>query len=279
LAFVSLVLSGLLVFTFAGEKPSEPIEILRNQYPQILPLGKSTFGFSMVARNEFERVELRFAILVPRDLLEDELIDPERQFDEGSLPDDILNNVERLSWFVESTSNLGIEPDAVDRTIVVEGREYDLVVEDYSDILARRLGPDLLGRNVTANVPLAYAAMANGTHYQYLEGSLDFFVKPTVNIRSLMVAHNDNETRYIPDDDVWEGSDNLPISRAPRGVIGFESVEADDTITVVIEAEPLQFPAATEGPVALMQMVQVYLDGQPYGDPIINPVRIMAVIV
>ncbi len=272
LAFVAVVLSGLLLITFAPARPGQPIEVLGNEYPQILSLGRSTFSFSVVAREPFKRMEIRFITLTPKDLAESGLIDPAWQQGISGLSG-VLGNVRKLVWFDEDISQLGISPERLDRTVTLEGRSFDLLVHDYSDSLVSRLGPSLLGRNVTLSVPLVFAVIANQTHYQYLEGNFGFFVKPAINVRSLLISHNNNETKYAADDEIQRGSVLFPISQAPRGIVTVESVDTDDTITVAFGVEPLQFIRDPKGPAALLQMIRVYLDGEPYGETIVNVVR------
>jgi len=272
LAFVSLVISGLLVFTFAEEKSDQPVEILRNEYPKTLPQGETTFSFSLVAREDLARLEIRFASVTTKDLSPDELIDPDIQ-ENITDPEDLLDNVMRNVWFVEKTAELGIEPVEDRMEIDIQGSDFDLLVRDYTDMITCHLGPSLLGQNVTRNVPLIFGVFMNETNHQYLEGKLDFFPVPTLNIKALTISHNENETRYIPDDDVWEGSDRLPISSAPRGLAVFESVDRDDTVTVVITVEPGSFSRATDSPIAMLHLISIYIDGERYSEPIANILR------
>jgi hypothetical protein len=273
LAFVALVVSGLLVLSFAGIKPDQPIEVLRNEFPMILPPGKCTFTFSVVAKEDIRLMELRFEVLAPVDLIANDLVDPEWEQGPADGPEDVLKNVRKLSWFEEATSELGIEGETFQQTISLEGGELDLLIRDYSATIGSRLGPGLLGRNVTANVPLAFGVIMNVTEHQYFEGGMDFFVKPSVNLRNLLISHNENETRYVADEEVREGQDRLPISMVTRGIVSVESVKTDDTITVVMGAEPLQFARDLDAPAALLQVIRVYLDGEAYGEPIVNVVR------
>jgi hypothetical protein len=273
LAFVAFVVSGLIVLSFAGVKSDQPVEVLRNEYPMILPPGKCTFSFSVVAKQNIRLVELRFGVLAPVDLIPEELVDPNWEQSPTDGAQDVLENVRKLSWFEEATSEEGIEGEAFDRTISLEGEQFDLTIQDYTASIGSRLGPGLLGRNVTANVPLAFGVIMNETHHQYFEGGLDFFVKPSINLRTLLISHNDNETKYVADDEVREGSDRLPMSTAPRGVVRMENVEIDDTITVVIGAEPLQFVRDPDFPAAILQFIRIYIDGEPHGEPIVNVVK------
>lgn len=273
LAFVAVVMSGLVLLTFVPAKRDQLLEILRNDYPQILPPGKSTFSFSVVARERFKRLELRFITLTSKDLTSEDLVDPDETGGATRSPDDVLHNLRKLDWFEKGISRLGISPERFNRSLTLEGRNLDLLVLDYSDAVGSRLGPSLLGKDVALSVPLVFAAIVTETGHQYLEGALGFFANPDINLGTLLISHNENETRYVADDEVREGSDRLPISQAPRGVVRVESVETDDTITVAFGIEPLQFTRDPEGPVALLQIVRVYLDGEPYGYPIVNAVR------
>jgi hypothetical protein len=229
LAFVCAVISCLALLTFTSTKPENPIEILENDYPRVLSLGRSTFSFSVMAR--------------------------------------------KLGWFGEINSNVGILPHEFCQEISIEGSSYQVLIRDYSDALGSHLGPSLLGGNVTLSAPLVFAAVANETRLQYLEGSFGFFVSPDVNLKSLLISHKERVTKYVSDDEVREDSPSLPISRAPKGIIALESLDVDDTITVSFGIEPLQFDRDPQGPVILLQMIQVYLDGEPFGDPILNVVR------
>jgi hypothetical protein len=273
LAFVCAVVSCLALITFTSTEPENPIEILGNDYPRILSLGRSTFSFSVMAREQLERLELRFIILTPRGLRAEEMIDPDRPRNASGDPAEVLKNVRKLGWFEEINSNVGILPHEFRKEISIEGSRYQVLVRDYSDALGSHLGPSLLGGNVTLSAPLVFAAVANETRLQYLEGTFGFFVSPEVNLKSLLISHNERETKYVSDDEVREDSPNLPISRAPKGIIALESLDVDDTITVSFGIEPLQFDRDPQGPVILLQMIQVYLDGEAFGDPILNVVR------
>ena len=65
--------------------------------------------------------------------------------------------------------------------------------------------------------------------------------------------------------------DELPLSAAPRGTPVFESVKRDDTISVVINIDPL-----AEGPIYRLfhlQIIKVYADGELFDEPILNVLR------
>lgn len=273
LAFICLVMSCLLLLTFTSNRPEEPIEILGDDYPKILPLGRSTFSFSVMAREQLQRLETRFFILIPRDLRSEELIDPDRQHNASGEPADLLDNVRKLGWFEETNSGVGILPEEFGQEIIIEGSRYQVLLRDYSDTLGSRLGPSLLGRNLSSSSPLVFAAITNRTHQQYLEGCFRFFVSPDVNLKSLLISHNEKQTKYVPDNEVQEDIPNVPISQAPSGIVRFESVDVDDTMTIAFGVEPLQFSRDPHGPALLLQIVRVYIDGEPYGDPIVNVVR------
>lgn len=268
LAFICLVISCLLLLTFTSDRPEEPIEILGNDYPKILSLGRSTFSLSVMAREQLQRLELRFFVLTPRNLVSDDLVVPDRQCNSSA---DLLDNVRKLVWFEETNSDIGILPEEFFEETTIEGSRYGILLRDYSDVLGSRVGPSLLGGNLSSSAPLVFAAIANDTLQQYLEGSSGFFVSPEVNLKSLSISHNEELTKYIPDDEVREGS--LPISQAPGASVVFESVGVDDTITVAFGVEPLRFSRDSDGPALMLQMIRVYVDGESFGDPIVNVLR------
>ncbi len=264
IAAVSLILATLLILTVAREIADQPIEILENQHPLYAPRGQATFSFSIVARENFEKVRLKFSWAASKILDMTALIDPKREYLPEDEPEDVFGNVIKLSWFKNKTSSLGILPEEYTRTTSIEGSEFDTVVYDYTSIVEH-----LSGSNATLGVPLIYVAMMNGTGSSiYMEGYTDFISSPRTNIRILSIAHNEDETRYIPDSQVWEESGRLPLSTAPRGVLEFNSVEKDDTMTVIFTVESV--PSSDRSPIGMMQMIKIYLDGELYDQPIIN---------
>ena len=215
-----------------------------------------------------QRLELRFFVLTPRNLVPDELVVPDRQCNSSA---DLLDNVRKLVWFEETNSDIGILPEEFSQETTIEGSRYGMLLRDYSDVLGSRLGPRLLGGNLSSSSPLVFAAIANETLQQYLEGSSGFFVSPEVNLKSLSISHNEELTKYVPDDEVRE--DLRPISQAPDASVVFESVDVDDTITVAFGVEPLQFSRDSDGPNLMLQMIRLYVDGESFGDPIVNVLR------
>ncbi len=280
LALVSVILSTLIMLTIAREKIDQPVEILKNDHPSLLEESrKGTFSFAMVARKKFENVQVRFTVMSLKTLKYGEMVDPKKKFNTTHTANDIFDNVVKLNWIENETDVLGIEPEMYNLTLWVEGTPTAMLIYDYSNILE-----SLSGRESILGSSLTYVAMIdeNGEAY-YLEGSSDFFFNPQENIISLSTSHNAEENNYLPDDQIWEGSNRLPLSEAPQGgVLNYEGVDKDDTFTVIftVEADSANLPegfGTSPGPnrkdVSMLQMIRVYLDGELFDEPIINIVR------
>jgi hypothetical protein len=279
LALVSVILSTVIMVTIARERIDSPVEILKNDYPSLLEESrKSTFSFAMVARKKVENLQFRFSVLAQKTLKYAEMIDPRKEYNVTDSPDDVLDNVVKLSWLRNETESLGIEPEKYNYTFHFQGAEMQMLLYDYSAILE-----GISGRGVL-EVPLMFGAIidSNGEAY-YLAGESDFFFAPEENIISLSTSHNAEESNYLPDDQIWEGSNRLPLSEAPGGgVLDYESVDKDDTFAVIFTVEadsenlPEGFgslPSPTRKPISVIQMVRVYLDGEIFDEPIYNVIQ------
>jgi hypothetical protein len=276
IAIVSIILATLLILTIAGDISDEPIEILENEYPLTLPRGEATFTFSLIARRDIENIQVRFCSMSPRKteitqitvaptagwaIDKTSLIDDQKDYQAGDTPDDILNNILKVNWFQNKTSDLGISPERFTPVIRIDNQEFQTEILDYSPII-EHLG----GKQSTVGMPMLYAAMINETGgYLYLEGFSDMIMNPIRNIKMMTITQSENQTTYIPDDLVWEGSGREPLSTAPRGVVEFDSVKKDDTITIIFSMEPNVIP----GP-GLLQVIRVYVDGELFDEPKFN---------
>ncbi len=262
---ISLILGTLLILTIAREVADEPVEILENSYPKIVPKGRATFTFSIVARQDFDEIQLRFLWAAPLILDVLGMIDDKKEYAPGDGPEEVLENAVRFSWFRNQSSALGIEPEIYERSLLVESREYRTLIYDYSDMIDA-----VSGRNTTIGIPLTFVGMINATGgNHYLEGYTDFIVNPLININFLSIAHNEEEMRYVPENQLSEG--RLPISMGPRGFLTVPDVKKDDTIHVIFTAESVPAPAGRN--LGMIQIIKVYLDGELYDEPIVNVIR------
>ncbi len=276
LAAVSLILSTLIMITIAREKIEKPVEILKNEYPTTLKVSqKATFSFAVVARKEFKHVAFRFSLLAQRSLRYSDVLDPRKEFNATSSPDEVLDNVLKIGWLRNQTEPLGIEPERTYTEFEYQGTKFKMVFYDYGPALE-----PLTGLDAARNTALTYAAIVdeNGEWY-YFEGAPGFFYRPQENMVSLSISHNTNQTDYLPDDQVWEGSGRLPISAAPPGRLDYTDVKKDDTFTFIFTVEadqtnlPAGFgskPAPPRKNISLIEVVKIYLDGELYDQPIFN---------
>jgi hypothetical protein len=280
LALVSVILSTLIMVTIARERIDQPVEILKNDHPDVLEQSrKATFSFAMVARKKCENLQIRFSILSLKALKFNEMIDPKREYNTSSKAEDVLENIVKLGWLRNETSLLGIGPEVFDLTVNLEGVPNRMLIHDYSSII-----DSLSGREAILGAPLTYAAIIdeNGEEY-YLEGISDIFFNPLENVISLSTSHNAEEQNYLPDDQIWEGSNRVPLSEAPEGgILTYSDVEKDDTFTVIftVEADRANLPegfGSSPSPdrkqVGLAQMISIYLDGALYDEPIMNMIK------
>jgi hypothetical protein len=276
LALVSLILGTLAIFTIAREYVEAPIDVFQNEFPPHMG-GRSTFRFAVVARERFENLQIRFSVLCEKAFEFKDMVDPHKEYDTSSIAEEVLDNSVKLSWLRNETSLLGIEPEEYDLTVTLEGAPCRILIQDYSNVIGSLSGPQaILGRTLT------YGAIIdeNGEEY-YLEGASDFFVNPSDNILSLMISRNVEEQSYYPVDQIWEGSNRLPLSEAPKGgILDYSDVQKDDRINVIFTTENRNMPPGFGSVLALnkkdfgyIQMIRIYLDGALYDEPILNVVK------
>jgi hypothetical protein len=271
LAVISLIVSGLIVFSFAREVVDQPVEIIKNEIPSI---GETIFTFALVAREDIENLELRFLFLIPDHRVRaEELVVPDAfgkvndmiggyHIEPGNGPEDVLANIRRLGWFEERMANQNIVPEEDSTKIEFAGAEYDLLYVDYSQIMDY-----VIGANETANLPLVYAALTNSTgHSLYMEGSSAFY--SWLGTKHIAISHNEKKTTYVLEHQLTGAPDEFPLSAAPRGTPIFESVKRDDTISVVINIDPLA--EGVYNTLFYLQIIKVYADGELFGKPIVN---------
>ena len=277
LAVISLIVSALIVFSFAREVVDQPVEIIKNEIPSV---GETTFTFALVAREDIENLELRFLFLATGHRVRaEELVDPDAfvrasdppqsiggyHIETGGGPEDVLANIRRLGWFKERMANQNIVPEEDRTKIEFAGSEYDLLYVDYSQIMDY-----VIGSNESANLPLVYAALTNSTgHSLYMEGSSAFY--SLSGTKHIAISHNEVKTSYVLEHQLTGASDEFPLSAAPRGTPIFESVKRDDTISVVINIDPLA--EGTVNRLFYLQIIKVYADGELFDVPIVNVLR------
>jgi len=277
LAVISLIVSALIVFSFAKEVVDQPVEIIKNEIPSI---GETIFTFALVAREDIENLELRFLFLDPDHRVRaEELVDPDAfgrvndpfpsiggyYIEPGGDPEDVLANIRRLGWFKEKMANQNIVPEEDRTKIEYADSEYDLLYIDYSQIMDY-----VIGANETANLPLVYAALTNGTgHSLYMEGSSAFY--SWLGTKQITISHNENKTSYVLEHQLSGNPGELPLSAAPRGTPVFESVKRDDTISVVINIDPLAEGLLNR--LFYLQIIKVYADGELFDEPVVNVLR------
>jgi len=268
LAFISLILATLFILTIARENVEQPIEIFQNEY------GLTDFKFAMVARENFENVQIRFSIMWEKTLEYNQKMDPEKEYDNSSQAEDVLDNNLKLGWLRNETSLLGVGPEVFDLNVVLGGSSTRMLINDYSGII-----DSLSGREAILGSPLIYGGMIdeNGQEYN-LEGVSCFFVNPADNILSLRISHNDDEQNYLPGNLIYEGYDRIPLSEAPQGgILDYSNVKRDDRFNMFLTVDQRNTPdgfgmvvGADKKNFKFIQMIRIYLDGELYGEPIIN---------
>ena len=269
LGCVSLIISGLLIYSIVGEDLGDPIRVLNNQYPPTYREGEeAVYGLSLLVRNRDDDIRVEFCVLIPKRLESVEMVDPNLLFNESSEPADVLGNSKKFLWFSDQADSLGIKPEIYAKEVEIDGQRFELLVHDFGVLLY------LLGHDSVTNQPLVYGAAINGTGEAiYLEGFRDFFYKPESNIRLVDLTHGDNETRYVPDDQLLEGSEDVSLSQAPRGSVGFVSGQRDDVVKVSFSVKVFSLPPGSYSRgVAFIQIIKVHLNGRLFDQPIINVV-------
>ncbi len=267
LAAVSLILSGLTVVTLATTRAKDPIEVLDNQHPAIHRSGDEAFySLAVLARNKHDRVSLEFSMLMLKRLDSSQMIDPKKEYDSTSVPEDVLGNSRKLAWLRNRTKALGLEPERFARTLKIRETLLSLSVEDYGVL------KQILGQETILDQPLVFCAAVDrdGKAY-YMEGVSDFFYQPETNIKTMGIIHGEEETLYVPDGQATGGSERLPLSQAPRGYVEFESARRDDTIKVFFTVKSRSLPRGfyTEI-ISFLQIIKIRLNGKLCCDPIVN---------
>ena len=269
LAAVSMILSSLIVASIARERVAEPVEVLKNEFPEVSQPGSGAFSFSVVFRRSVEEAQLRFYALYSAVYPAVELVDPDRVFNETSSPKDMIMNVKAFKWFSEKASAIGLLPEDVEANVKIGGEEYKLLLHDYSRVLEA-----VCGNETTASVSPVFGCVMNrsGAGY-YLVGDPGFFRAANATLLGLAISAGGAEHRYVPDDQVKGGSGELPLSQAPSGVLTFRKVEKDDVVNVVFSVRGGALPRPMKTPIAMVQMVEIYVDAKIMGEPILNIIK------
>ena len=269
LGCVSLIISALMIYSIMGEKVGDPIRVLSNQHPLNYRVGEEeVYSLALLTRNRHDDVRVEFSMLMLKRLDFLEMVDAGLAFNGSSEPEDVLRNSKKLAWFSNQTRSLGVEPEIYEKSLEIQGNQFRVLIQDYGVL------QQLLGEESVSDQPLIYGAAIDETGEAfYLEGFRDFFYQPGANIRSVSIIHGDEETVYVPDGQVLEGSGRFPLSQAPRGSVVFESRRRDDTVKVMFTVKVFSLPQGFYSKeLAFMQIIRIYLNGELYVEPIINVV-------
>jgi len=269
LAAVSMILSSLIVASVSKERAAEPVEVLKNEFPEISQPGGGAFSFSAVFRRSVEQAQLRFYALYSAVYPASELVDPDRVFNETSSPEDMIMNVKAFKWFSEKASAIGLLPEDVAADVKIGGDDYRLLLHDYSRVLEA-----VCGNETTAGVSPVFGCVMNrsGSGY-YLVGGPGFFSAANGTLLRLTISAAGVERRYVPDDQVKPASGELPLSEAPTGVLTFRNVDKDDVVNVVFSVRGGALPRPTKTPIAMIQMIKIYVDAKLTGEPKLNIIK------
>jgi len=270
LGVVSMIISALVIVTIAGERGAQPVEVIKNEYPSVAPSGETSFTFALVTKKEIEDLQIRFLHMSwAYSLSSEDFLKPDAMYNASSTPEDVLDNIVKLGWFREKTSSMGIVPEVFRRQLTIGKSEFSFLFEDYSRPIEAVSGNET-GRGVN----LVYGAMMNRSGFGfYLEGSPGFIWSPNLSLKSVSISSKAGERRYVPSDQLRPGSGDLPLDKAPLGVVHLRSLSKDDTVTVLFSLKPYKLPRPDKVPVSMVEVIKVYVNGELFGEPIINVVR------
>jgi len=264
---IVLISSALVVFSFAHEKITSPVVLLKDAFPEriysqasVTTKERMDFSFSVAARRSMRRLEIQYTTLIQAD----PVLSGGNMSGEASASDFAMR-VAPIRALLRETSNEHLGHDELPVEAEFGGNTLSGVLYDFP-LLRLYADPSTSDRIYTS-----YLVLKNGTEFLYFEGISDFFInrrggyvdvelpEEDVNkssISIMRIRRNGNTTTYSSAPDApadWRGMDEVP----PFGRIIFTDVEKHDTFSVDFTVDIPRRPKAMSA-----QVIRVYGDGQ-----------------
>ncbi len=268
---IAAIVSSALFNILFGERVERTIEILKNDWDvpsargrlQLPPAeGRSPYTLSIMVRRPVTDLVLRFCVLRNRTFAVNYTDWQSLTVVEKALR---VKQVRELDEKVRALSEV-VDLEVVRKELEVgsEGETFKLLLMDYSSCL-EGLAPPGAG----SDLPLVFAFFFDGSGNitQFYSGFAEFFLAWKNSIQDVVIQLNDNATKYSSTP--LRQSGVLPLDDLPAlGTVRFRDLHKDDRIFFSMAVNG----ARVEGSQAIMQVVQVRLDGE-YTDPLINILR------
>lgn len=259
---IALVISTAAFVLFVGEKPEEPIEILKHGWnlPTVqsgyrIPNeeGRYAYSLGLVARKPIERLEIIFLCLENKTSLL-----PQTNRSQNISWSDLFLEIPELNSMISSMENY---PHVRNRTIETEfeilgqGANYQGMVHDLTDP-HRVIAPNPVARTLhTAHVFLKPKGEGGG--FQYFRGSRDFFLHRNRSIIDITVQRNENLTRFSQR--VSEQGTSIRMEKAPPvGELIFDGLEKEDQIFISFAINPAMVPTRK----SMLHLVLIFTNGE-----------------
>jgi len=265
IVLVAVVFSTILTLFVIGEKPDKPVEILRNDFPEVLLLGsdeKFGYAFSLVFRRNFDEVKLKFSWFRSMDMLATDNTS-------GNTFDEALPKLLKIKLLDQFLSDFNAVPERIDGNFWPEAfPDAETVILDYSGPISAGMKDEFYLIH-----PTYMFVLKDDKITAYYEAIADYFperewrefgggsAKPVRDPRTSGTVEfglDENRTKYVslgekrlmPElHSVYE----LP----PYGELTFRNVKKDQRVTVMtfVSGRALGFSSQKE-------MIRVYLDGK-----------------
>lgn len=93
-----------------------------------------------MTRKKFENVQIKFSVMSQITLKYADMIDPKRMYNASNSPEDVLDNLAKLSWLRTQTTFMGIEPEEFNKTLQFQGTDCRMMIVDCANVLESLTG-------------------------------------------------------------------------------------------------------------------------------------------
>ncbi len=238
---IALTASTIVTLFMAGEKAKRNVEVLENTFPQEIKFsGRNTFSLGLIARKPLSVLQVEFASLHANDVSS---LSPER----GKFGRKAVLSLSCVSTLYEMADSLGVSPIEYEMKVERNKTKRDMYVFDFSGILRRIVGDDLLGGYAGGGATSVYAAVFNETGIGYFySGFKDFFYPRNSTITELTITYNDESQTYkrqkeLSKAEIQSGVPTV-MDAPPVGSLIFDDVKKDDTVRIAFSVDRAAVP-------------------------------------
>jgi len=246
---VALVASTLLLVAFRITRSRTDFLVLTSEVPEALRFSLSEYRLltSVVARRDLNFLDLRFSWLERQGIPEFSKANASWQAsqDLGLGMKDSWKRISRTNTVFAIAEEIGFNPRVLTDTVEMLGKEYTLVLYDFSDFEQWMIPASInepSGQTVKPAVKTQYALLLNksGDLAVLFEGCPRFF--PTDDaITQLRIECRQGILTYGPLENAT--GDAKPISDLPRsGTLRFEDMGTDERINLVMSLDGKKIP-------------------------------------